>query len=382
MLFKLPKFPQLIILLFISATTMSQNVGINATGAAPNVSALLDISATDKGLLIPRVGLTITTSNAPIGATVANSLLVYNTATVNDVTPGYYYWDGTVWARLLDGGAAADADWTISGVNQYSAVSGNVGIGITTPSTKLMVHNGSSDVITHISTQGFVGPDAILRFGGNFLNNEAEIRYEPGTTSDLFIVNKYSLTAFADIHFQTQSLTRMTITGGGDVGVGTNAPSAKLDVVGTFQLVDGTQAAGDVLTSDAAGNASWLPPPAGGTSGTYTPTFANVSNYVSSVNAAGLWMRTGNIVNVSFTVQVTVGAAGAPTQFTISLPVASNITSAITDLQGTAVAEMLDTYGTIEGRTPANAGFIQIPGQLFNSQGTFVLKGNFQYLVQ
>ncbi len=42
-----------------------------------------------------------------------------------------------------------------------------------------------------------------------------------------------------------------------DVGIGTSSPSAKLDVVGTFRLDDGTQAAGYVLTSDATGNASW-----------------------------------------------------------------------------------------------------------------------------
>ena len=43
----------------------------------------------------------------------------------------------------------------------------------------------------------------------------------------------------------------------GNLGLGNPAPTAKLDVAGTFKLVDGTQAAGYVLTSDAAGNASW-----------------------------------------------------------------------------------------------------------------------------
>jgi len=77
------------------------NVGINATGSNPNSSAGLDVDFTDKGVLIPRVALTQTTSNAPIGASVVTSLLVYNTATVNDVTPGYYYWNGTKWVQLL-----------------------------------------------------------------------------------------------------------------------------------------------------------------------------------------------------------------------------------------------------------------------------------------
>ena len=46
---------------------------------------------------------------------------------------------------------------------------------------------------------------------------------------------------------------------GGNVGIGESYPTAKLHVVGKFRLVDGTQASGNVLTSDASGNATWSP---------------------------------------------------------------------------------------------------------------------------
>ncbi|PJC62897.1 MAG: hypothetical protein CO022_02110, partial [Flavobacteriales bacterium CG_4_9_14_0_2_um_filter_32_27] len=58
----------------------AQNIGINATGAAPAASAGLDVNFTNKGLLVPRVALTATNAAGPIAAP-ATSLLVYNTAT-------------------------------------------------------------------------------------------------------------------------------------------------------------------------------------------------------------------------------------------------------------------------------------------------------------
>jgi hypothetical protein len=79
------------------------NVGINDDNSSPNASAMLDVHSTSKGLLIPRISLTSTTDVETI-PTPATSLLVYNTATNGDVTPGYYYWNGsTNWLRLLDG---------------------------------------------------------------------------------------------------------------------------------------------------------------------------------------------------------------------------------------------------------------------------------------
>ena len=44
------------------------------------------------------------------------------------------------------------------------------------------------------------------------------------------------------------------------VGIGTNTPTAKMQVSGTLRYVDGTQGTGKILTSDANGNASWQLP--------------------------------------------------------------------------------------------------------------------------
>lgn len=57
--------------------------------------------------------------------------------------------------------------------------------------------------------------------------------------------------------FRTNRAIRMVIRETGDVGIGTINPGAKLEIAGDIKIVDGTQGAGKVLTSDATGSASW-----------------------------------------------------------------------------------------------------------------------------
>jgi len=89
-------------------------VAINNTGADAHNSAMLDVSGANKGLLIPRVALTGTNDVTTIIYPAA-SLLVYNTATVSDVTPGFYYYNGVAWKRLGPGiETETDPLWTAS----------------------------------------------------------------------------------------------------------------------------------------------------------------------------------------------------------------------------------------------------------------------------
>jgi hypothetical protein len=97
-------------------------VGINTD--APKTSAYLDVEATDKGILIPRVALTSTAVFAPITGDQEQSLLVFNTATAGTgataVKPGFYYWrvpatGSPFWERVASG---TDLNDLINDVNK------------------------------------------------------------------------------------------------------------------------------------------------------------------------------------------------------------------------------------------------------------------------
>ena len=89
--------------------TQAQSTGKVGIGTnSPNASAQLDITSTDKGLLIPR----LTTAQQAAVSSPATGLLVFNTT--NNV---FEYFNGTIWVDIA---GTADTDWTISGNDQYS----------------------------------------------------------------------------------------------------------------------------------------------------------------------------------------------------------------------------------------------------------------------
>ncbi|HTF21560.1 MAG TPA: hypothetical protein VK658_25955, partial [Chryseolinea sp.] len=144
----------LIFSLLVSPFTQAQNIGINSTGTTPAASAMLDISATDKGLLIPRVALTGTNAAGPVSSP-ATSLLVFNTATAgtapNNVIPGFYYWNGLSWIAFTNSTATATA-WVLGG-NSGITASHYVG----TADDKALIFKSNSQSFLEFANRGTLG---------------------------------------------------------------------------------------------------------------------------------------------------------------------------------------------------------------------------------
>lgn len=366
--------------------TAHSQVGIGTK--TPSTSTVLDVTGTDRGVLLPRVALTSTTDATTITNGNVEGLTVYNTATVADVTPGYYYWSNAKWNLILNSDKAdlTNDAWVNDPANtrvnlatlsdgttarptetEFVALdNGNVGIGTETPIVKLDVRgeaialNGARFISNPLGNQSVLigegisqvnfrnvsigyeaGRNNTLGYQSTFVGSTAGhnnttgeqntfIGYEAGnlTTTGSFNTMvgrgaRASATGYqntlighsagnyktgnnnvaigynanvGDLNniaspiinnsvvigtFATVSQSNSIVLGNGQlVGIGTSAPTAKLDVVGTVRVADltGTPASTDVIVTADATTGILKSLPLGGISGLDTTNDAWVND--------------------------------------------------------------------------------------------------------
>ena len=143
---------KLLLIALLFPTLFFAQVGIGTT--TPDASAKLEVSATDKGFLQPRVALNSTNNADNTISNPATGLMVYNTATAGSgdtaVTPGVYYNNGSAWQRVA---------------NQQSTTA-------TTPTTTIVEGNLGGLI--------YGGEAAIAPFYGSSKNFGASITLPPG----------------------------------------------------------------------------------------------------------------------------------------------------------------------------------------------------------
>ena len=262
-----------LLLLLTSLSFAQVGIGTTAPKGALEINSALPSPSTDKaGLVPPIVSLVATNSFAttaagsnvvnPNGGAVATGTIVYNDATSaagpNQVTPGYYFYNGALWEKLTSG---ATTNWSLTGNagttpgTNYVGTSdtqplvvktdnterirveanGNVAIGTTTASNKLSVRhdedgngvmsvdNGTDGGFTGVYFRqnnayrghiGHVNTGGTSAFGGKGLYQLAS-----GDRPMIFSVAPVGSELFSE---------RMRINQVGNVGISTTNPTAKL----------------------------------------------------------------------------------------------------------------------------------------------------------
>lgn len=87
--------------------TMAQ-VKIGDNPKKISMNAILELETKNKGLLLPRIALQKTTSPTPLQQ-FEEGILIYNNSTINDVSPGIYFSDGSKWIKLNNTAAISDS---------------------------------------------------------------------------------------------------------------------------------------------------------------------------------------------------------------------------------------------------------------------------------
>jgi hypothetical protein len=189
-----------LIFLMLLITTLKAQVAVNTDGANPDNSAMLDVKSTFKGVLFPRM----TSSEREAIASPATGLTVYDLT-----TQSYWYYNGSAWTTIGNG------IWTQNGNDIYSNISGNAGIGTTTPEDKLHLFN-STNLRILIET-----PD---NFYAGVRTRNSQREYFMGT-----IGNRWSV---FDNYDGSEDIS---VLPDGNVGIATTTPdpSAALDVSST-----------------------------------------------------------------------------------------------------------------------------------------------------
>lgn len=281
-------------LLTINPTTNSfrNGISLNLSGASsPATGISINSSSSNvNGLLITNSSGATTTAFYGAGAVLNNGNIVSGYMGYRNGSGVSYglYGAGTntnvnTYAAFLQGRTV---------ISSGSAPTSLLGVDLEIRNTTIGAGNPSTLSLRQTTSNTTGGTTlAKINFGDNYSTSDAPqaqiqaIRdVASSSSSDLPTALTFSTTPDGS----ATMAERMRISNAGYVGIGTAAPTALLHINSgsspAFRLVDGTQGAGKILTSDANGNAAWTTPGAGsgwsltGNSGTTGANFVGTTD--------------------------------------------------------------------------------------------------------
>ena len=185
--------------LCIALSTLAHSQSIGLGTQSPNSSAILDMTSTNKGVLIPRMNTVQRTGiNAP-----AAGLLVYDIT-----TSSFWFRNNNAWVELVD---KINTELHRNGPDMlYMGMTDKVGVGTMTPGLKFQVKTGDEDYgVSHISDSVNVATYVSDAYGGWI-----------GTVSN------HSFSLYANDGFG-----QFTLLPNGNIGLQTINPTNRLDVL-------------------------------------------------------------------------------------------------------------------------------------------------------
>ena len=194
---------------------------------------------------------------------------------------------------------------------------GNVGIGTPNPVSKMQIAGDAS-----IHTNSTVSKPSLLLLETE--NDFARLNFGSNANSSRWHIAGRGNDGVAgadnsrlNFYFQNDQggSDRMTILGNGNIGIGTDNPTTKLDINGQIKITGGSPGPGKVLTSDASGLATWQTPSGGGSSAFWANNFlgVNVAHNASTVKQVLISPRPESVAllnNTAFNVVTQEDIAG------------------------------------------------------------------------
>jgi len=215
-------------LLFFNMNLVGQ-IAINITGDVPNASSMLDVSSTEKGILIPRMTLTQRDQiNSPV-----TGLMIYQT----DNTSGFYFYNGTSWVVVGDGAISINS--LVDGkTDSYSLFLGS-GTGTS--------DNGASNRNTAVGINAY--NSSVNGYANTAFGNETLKLNTSGTHNAAFgtQVLTHNITGVENTAIGTNA--GFNVTGSGNVLIGANVAFSQTDISNKL-FIDNTNTGTPLIHGD------------------------------------------------------------------------------------------------------------------------------------